>query len=344
MHPQTSEDPYQEIMRIVQDQGIGGIGPAVQLLIQEALRVDDASSTTLALSGSNPLDCGPRSDRALKIALAEIYLDGFATAKTLQLLGEERYNRQQVQNAATQLDDELEKWRNRKLPSMLYLFLGYQRERVRYEGRVCNFAIISAIGVDEKGRRSVLGVSISAKKGVEHWTTFLRDIHARGVQEIRMAVDSNILGAAEALAAIYPNAGCQLCQTTLRRDLGKMIDNAALADELDRELQAVFQHRDVEQADITAGKLIARCPTKPAVFLRRELPKSLIVNEQPPKLRCRLRTSNMIAGLEREILALTRPVGLFPNQETLLRLVTALLMEQSERWETGRRYLSLSTA
>jgi putative transposase len=137
------------------------------------------------------LERGIRSERALKLALAEMYVQGVSTRKvaaiTEQLCGLE-VSSTQVSQAAALLDEQLQAWRERPLGRCPYLYLDAHYEKVRQTGQVCDAAVLKAIGVNAEGRREVLGVSVSLSEHEVHWRTFLGDLVARGVTGVQLII------------------------------------------------------------------------------------------------------------------------------------------------------------
>ena len=135
------------------------------------------------------LERGERSERALKLAVAEMYVQGVSTRKvteiTRELCGLE-VSSSQVSRAAAQLDEELEAWRSRKLGEYRYLLLDARYEKVRHGGQVVSCALLYAVGVDLDGKRSVLGVSVSLSEAEVHWRALLKDLVERGLHGVRM--------------------------------------------------------------------------------------------------------------------------------------------------------------
>ncbi len=137
------------------------------------------------------LEEGIRSERALTLAVAEMYVQGVSTRKvaaiTETLCGLE-VTSSQVSRAAQALDAELEQWRDRPLGETPYLILDARYENVRHGGQVRSCAVLVAIGIDPQGKRSILGVSVSLSEAEPHWRDFLGSLHSRGLHGVKLVV------------------------------------------------------------------------------------------------------------------------------------------------------------
>ncbi len=161
------------------------------------------------------LERGTRSERALKLALAEMYVQGVSTRKvaaiTEQLCGF-AVSSGQVSQAAQQLDETLEAWLKRPLAACPYVYLDARYERVRQAGLVQKAAVLIAVGVDAAGKRSVLGVSVALSEHEVHWREFLQSLVARGLCGVRLVVSDAHEGLKAARLAVFGGVPWQRCQ------------------------------------------------------------------------------------------------------------------------------------
>jgi putative transposase len=293
------------------------------------------------------LEKGIRSERALKLAVAEMYVQGVSTRKvaaiTEQLCGLE-VTSGQVSRAAAALDDELEKWRSRPIGETPYLILDARYEHVRHGGQVRSCAVLVAIGIDVKGRRSILGVSVSLSEAEAHWRDFLGSLHARGLHGVKLVVSDAHAGLKPALDARLTGVPWQRCQFHLIENAIAFVPKPGMRKAVVASLRAVFDAPDRPEAerrlDIAVKKYRASAP-KLAEWLEANVPEGLAVFALPPSHRRRLRTINMLERLNKELKRRTRVAGLFPNEASALRLVSAVAMEISDEWETNRKYLTM---
>ena len=296
------------------------------------------------------LEKGLRSERALKLAVAEMYVQGVSTRKvaaiTEQLCGLE-VTTAQVSRAAESLDAELEKWRGRPLGEVPYLILDARYEKVRHGGQVRSCAVLVAIGIDPEGRRSVLGVSVSLSEAEVHWRDFLASLQSRGLHGVKLVVSDAHAGLRPALDARLTGVPWQRCQFHLMSNALAYVPRAEMQAEVVADLRAVFDAPDRPEAERRLGSAVMKYRTsapKLADWLEMNVPEGLAVFAVPRAHRRRLRTSNMLERLNEELKRRTRVAGLFPNDASLLRLVSAVLMEVSDEWETNRKYLTMGPA
>ena len=293
------------------------------------------------------LERGIRSERALKLALAEMYVQGVSTRKvaaiTEQLCGLE-VSSTQVSQAAALLDEQLQAWRERPLGRCPYLYLDAHYEKVRQSGQVCDAAVLKAIGVNIEGRREVLGVSVSLSEHEVHWRNFLGDLVARGLTGVQLIISDAHAGLKAARQAFFGAVPWQRCQFHLQQNAQAYVPRQHLRDKVAADIRSVFNAPNRAEAERLLTQLVekyADSAPKLAAWAEKNLPEGLTVFSLPPSHWRRLRTSNSVERLNREIRRRSRVATLFPNEASCLRLVTAVIMEISEEWQTGRIYLRL---
>ncbi len=295
------------------------------------------------------LERGERSERALKLAVAEMYVQGVSTRKvatiTAELCGLE-VNSTQVSRAAALLDEGLEAWRNRPLGETPYLILDARYEKIRHGGSVVPCAVLVAIGVTTEGARSILGVSVSLSEAEVHWREFLASLQDRGLHGVRYIVSDDHAGLKQARAARFAGTAWQRCQFHLAQNAMQYVPTIAMRKEVARDLRSVLDAGDRSEADRQLDRIVkkyADAAPRLAAWLEENVPEALTVLSLPPAHRRKLRTTNMLERINKEIKRRTRVATLFPNEQSALRLVTAVLMEISEDWETNRTYLTMET-
>lgn len=292
------------------------------------------------------IERGERSERALKVAVAEMYVQGVSTRKmraVMETLCGTDITSTQVSRAAQELDAELDRWRQRPLGPTPHLVLDARYEKVRVGGAVRSCAVLIAVGIDDAGKRSVLGVSVSLSEAEVHWREFFEHLQMRGLSGVALAVSDNHPGLRAALTAVMPAVPWQRCQFHLQQNAQQFATTLTMRGEIGADLRGVFAAQNRAEADqrlrSMTAKYRARSP-KLADWLETQIPEGLTVFAFPAAHRRKLRTSNLLERLNREIKRRTRVATLFPNEASLLRLVSAILIEVSEEWETGRAYLS----
>ena len=295
----------------------------------------------------NALERGQRSERALKLAIAEMYVQGVTTRKVTAVMKELcglEVTSSQVSRAMKALDEELTAWRERSLEAteMPYLLLDARYEKVRLGGVVVSCALLVAIGITADGRRTVLGVSVSLSEAEVHWRDFLASLQARGLHGVQLIVSDDHAGLAAARQARLAGVKWQRCQFHLAENLLSYVPPSLRQEEVSAELRGVFNASSRAEADrlleLMTRKYEKAAPSL-AGWLEKNVPAGLTVFDFPVEHRRRLRTNNMLERLNRELKRRTRVATLFPNEASLLRLATAVLMETDEEWQTEKRYL-----
>jgi len=293
------------------------------------------------------LERGLRSERALKLAIAEMYVQGVSTRRvteiTRELCGLD-VTSTEVSRAAAELDAQLTAWRERPLGRCSYLILDARYEKVRHGGSVIDCAVLVAMGVrEEDGRRTLLGVSVSLSEAEVHWRAFMEGLRKRGLEVTELITSDDHAGLRAARRAVFPNLPWQRCQFHLQQNAQAYVPNVALRPQVARDLRSVFNTSERGEADERLAKLVEkyrRPAPKLAEWMEANVPEGLAVFALPEPHRRRLRTTNALERLNRELHRRTRVATLFPNEASLLRLVSAMAAEISEEWETGRIYLN----
>ncbi len=296
------------------------------------------------------LEKGLRSERALKVAVAEMYVQGVSTRKVTGVMEQMcglQVSSTQVSRAAKLLDEELTAWRNRPIGETPYLLLDARYEKVRHGGSVVSCAVLIAAAVGEDGRRSVLGVSVSLSEAEVHWREFLASLQERGLHGVQLIVSDNHAGLKAAREARFAGVPWQRCQFHVQQNAGQFVPRVSMRAEVAGDLRAVFDAPDRAEAERRlelAIKKYEKTAPKLAAWLQTSVPESLTVFALPAAHRRKLRTSNLLERLNKEIKRRTRVATLFPNEAALLRLVSAVLMEVSEEWETEKVYLRMGNS
>ena len=293
------------------------------------------------------IEKGMRSERALKIALAEMYVQGVSTRKvkaiTEKLCGVS-ISSTQVSRAVAELDPVLETWRERPLGTYRYLYFDARYEQVRLAGIIQDAAVLIAVGVNEAGKREVLGISVSLSEAEVHWRDFFQSLVRRGLTGAQLITSDAHAGLKAARKAVFSGVPWQRCQFHLQQNAQAHVPKQSLKTEVAAGIRSVFNASDSASADTLLAQLVEKYrkdAPQLADWLETNVPESLTVLAFPEKHRSRLRTTNGLERLNREIRRRTRVAVMFPNVESCLRLVTALVMETSEEWLTGRTYIRL---
>jgi len=386
MAHQQDSTVFETVMQLLSDAGFDGFAQAFQILVNEAMKAERADvlqarpyertgarrgyangfkpKTVATRLGKIPLlvpqvrggvefyptalERGVRSERALKLAVAEMYVQGVSTRKVTEVMetlcGLE-ISSTDVSRAATLLDDELTQWRTRPLGEMPYLVLDARYEKVRHAGAVVSCAVLLAVGVNPKGKREILGLSVSLSEAETHWRDFLASLQDRGLHGVRYVTSDDHAGLKAALQARLPGVPWQRCQFHLQQNAMQYVPKVAMRKEVAADLRDVFDAPDRPEADRRLARIVTKyrkTAPKLAEWIETNVPEGLTVFILSPGHRKRMRTTNMLENLNKQIKRRTRVATLFPNEPSLLRLVAAILVEITEDWETGKVYLDMT--
>jgi len=293
------------------------------------------------------LERGLRSERALKAAIAEMYLKGVSTRKvekiTEQLCGLE-ISSTQVSRLTKELDEEFEAFRNRPLGCFSYVTLDAIYLKVRHNGTVIDQAVLIAYGVNAFGRREILGASVSLSEAEVHWRQFLEGLTKRGISGIQLITSDDHAGLQAARKAVFPSVPWQRCQFHMTQNALHYAPKKHMRGEITAAMRNIFNSGSLDMAEGVFRSVISEFSKKAPEFtkwLEANIHEGLTCYQFPREHQRRLRTSNGIERVNREIKRRTRVAVLFPNAESALRLVTGVLIEIHEEWVTGRQYLDM---
>lgn len=373
----------QDVVKLLATDGFDGLGEAIRRIINEAMRLERQNylgvgpyersderrgyangykpKTVQTRVGALDLDIpqvrdssfypsslekGLRSERALKVALAEMYVQGVSTRKvakiTEQLCGFE-VTSTQVSRAAKELDEVLEQWRKRPLGAYPYVYLDARYEKVRVNGSVIDMAVLVAIGVSETGQRLILGTSIALSEQEAHWRDFLRSLQERKLHGVRLFISDAHEGLKAARKAVFPSVPWQRCQFHLQQNAQSYVPKQEMRKEVAAAIRNIFNAPTEAEAKRLLGQLLERyekSAPRLVAWAEQNIQEGLTVLQFPADHWRRIRTSNVLERVNKEIRRRTRVATIFPNENSCLRLVSAVLMEISEEWETGRAYLT----
>lgn len=290
------------------------------------------------------LERGRRSVRAVMLAVAEMYIKGVSTRQAeavMREFGIESLSSSQVSRAAKLLDEELDAWRTRPLGEVKYLILDARYEKMRHGGVVRDAAVLSAIGIGPDERRRVLGVSVALSEAEVHWRGFLESLVARGLRGVEFITSDDHAGLRAARRAVLGGGTWQRCQFHLAQNAIHHAPNAEIRKRIGAELRAVWNAGTLAKAETALAELVTSyrdSAPKLAKWLEENVPEGLAVFTLPEPHRRRLRTSNpMERAVQQELKRRTAKVRVFPSEDSLLRLVSAILVEIDEKWASDTK-------
>jgi transposase-like protein len=218
-------------------------------------------------------------------------------------------------------------------------------EKVREGGLVIDQAVLVAIGIDSEGRREVIGVSVSRSEAEVHWREFLQSLIERGLVGVKLMTSDSHTGLGAARKAVFPSVPWQRCQFHLQQNASQYVVRVEQRKEVAVDLRAILNAPDRAEADRLLSQTVRKykeSAPRLSQWMEENVPEGLTVFSFPQEHQRRLRTTNLCERVNREIKRRTRVVSVFPNARSLERLVTAVLMEISEDWQSGARYLTMS--
>lgn len=294
------------------------------------------------------LDKGSRSEKALKIAVAEMYLKGVSTRKveaiTQALCGID-FTSTQVSRAAKELDEEFGVFRNRLLGNFPYIYLDAIYLKVRHNGTVIDQSTLIAYGVNESGKREILGASMSLSEAEIHWRDFLESLVKRGLNGVELIISDDHAGLKNARQKVFPSVKWQRCQFHMSQNAQSYAPKKSLRQPIAYAMRDIFNSCDINTAIAKAkevAKTFAKAAPEFSMWLENNIEEGLTCFHFPRNHQRRIRTTNGLERVNREIKRRTRVAVLFPNADSALRLVTGILLEIHEEWLTEKRYLEMN--
>ena len=386
MAQRVESNPLEAAYAALLSQGLDGAGEALRILVNEAAKIERAEylgarpyersperrdhangfkpKTVLTRMGEltfavpqtrqggfypSALEKGSRTEQALNLALAEMYVQGVSTRKVIEVLQrlvgpEVSISSTQVSRAAERLDAGLAAWRARPLGVTPYVLLDARYERVREAGQLVDCAVLVAVGITETGHRRVLGVSVALSEAEVHWRAFLEELVKRGLTGVKLIVADDHAGLKAARRAVLPAVPWQRCQFHLQQNAQAYVTRLEQREPIARRIRAIFNAPERAEAQRLLAEAVALWRSeapKLADWAEANLPDGFAVFDYPQAHRVRLRTTNALERVNRELKRRTRVASLFPNAASCLRLVSALLTEFDEEWMSGKIYLTM---
>jgi transposase-like protein len=286
-----------------------------------------------------------RSEQALVAVVQEAYVNGVSTRKVERLveqLGVGGMSKSQVSRLCAGLDGQVSAFRQRPLEGRYpYLWLDAKIERVRESGGVRQKALVIAYGVHESGRREVLGLDVGEAETESFWRDFLQSLVVRGLDGVLVCVSDAHQGLRSAIGKVL-GVPWQRCTVHFLRDMLGHVQKQQ-QQMVGAAIRQVFAAPSREEARAILEDVVARLERvapKVAGLLEEAEPDLLAFLDFPQEHRTKLRSTNPLERVNREIARRSDVVGIYPNDASLIRLASSLLVEQNDEWLVAKRYLS----
>jgi len=288
-----------------------------------------------------------RSEQALLLAMVEMVVNGVSTRKVRAVVQElcgTEFSHSTVSELCKGLDEVVGQWKNRELGEYPFVLVDAMVIRVRKDGRVRLSSVLIATGISREGYREILGLTLGDSETEASWVEFFESLKTRGLRGVDLVVSDDHRGLVKAVETCFQGATWQRCQTHFTRNILDACPRA-LQGELHGRLRLIFEAPDM----VTARRLLEevlqeyseRAP-KAVKCLEDGFEDAMAVMALPERYRKRLRTTNGVERLNQEVRRRERVIRIFPNEDSALRLLGAVLMEIDESWSTGHRYFDMS--
>jgi putative transposase len=280
-------------------------------------------------------------------AVLEMYLSGISVRKiagVTDALSKVRIGKDAVSRIASRLQEEQREWRERSLEEKAYpyLYLDATYLKVRWGARVSSLALLACVGVDEEGFREVLAVEVAGTEKGAAYASLLQGLIDRGLSGVHLVISDDHEGIKAAVSGELPGAEWQRCTVHFERNILAHVPASSMA-EVAEDLKAIFKVRRVKTARALAEEFVElyakRFPKAVSVF-EAGIEDALTYLSYPGSHHTRIRTTNMLERLFKEVKRRTRVVGVFPNEVSASTLATEIALRSSEEWAL-RRYLTM---
>jgi transposase-like protein len=290
-----------------------------------------------------------RAEKALLAVVQEAYVHGVSTRKVDELveaLGMRGISKSEVSRICKELDEVVLSFKERPLDGAYpYVWLDATFPKVREGGRVRNMALVLAIGVRDNGEREVLGFDLGLCEDGAFWTDFLRRLVARGLRGVELVISDAHEGLKQAIEQVLTGATWQRCRVHVMRNILSQVPKSSQG-MVSAIIRTIFAQPSYEAAKSQLKRVVdelsGRFPK--AMEILKEAEEDVLAYMTFPKAHWqRIHSTNPLERLNREIRRRTDVVGIFPNRDSVIRLVGAILLEQQDEWSVGRRYFSLES-
>ena len=289
-----------------------------------------------------------RAEQALVAVICQAYIEGVSTRRVddlVKAMGIEGISKSEVSRLAAELDERVAEFRNRSLDTgpYRYLWIDALTQRVREGGRVVNVSAVIATSVNAEGKREIVGFDVVTTEDTGAWTAFLRGLVARGLSGVELVVSDAHGGIKAAIASVFAGASWQRCRTHFMANLASRVPKSSWP-MVATLVRSIFEQADKEATWSQLGHVVDNLTeagfSDVAAYVLDAADDILAFSAFPTEHWPKIRSNNPQERLNKEIRRRTDVVGIFPNRQAVIRLVGALLAEQTDEWQVARRYMS----
>jgi transposase-like protein len=289
------------------------------------------------------------AEKALTAVIQEAYIQGISTRSVddlVKAMGMSGISKSQVSRLCEEIDVRVKAFLDRPIEGdWPYLWIDATYVKVRQAGRIVSVAVIVAVGANGDGRREVLGMTVGTSEAETFWTEFLRSLARRGLRGVKLVISDSHEGIKASVSRVF-NASWQRCRVHFMRNLlahagksGRRVVSAFVATAFAQETPEAASTQWRQVADQLRPKL-----SKLSALMDQAEPDVLAYMTFPKEHRTKLHSTNPLERLNGEIKRRSDVVGIFPNEEAIVRLVGAILLEQNDEWAVQRsRYMTLES-
>lgn len=288
-----------------------------------------------------------RAEKALTSVICQAYIEGVSTRRVddlVQSMGIDGISKSQVSVLCAEIDEMVQQFRSRALGECRYVWIDALYHKVREDGRVQSVATLIATGVNVDGHREILGVDVCTTENGAGWTAFLRDLVARGLNGVQLVISDAHTGLKEAVSAVFSSAW-QRCRTHFMRNILAKVPKSAQS-MVASLVRSIFEQPDADRVHAQFDNVVEQLEQRfaaAAELLVGARDDVLAFTAHPHAHWKQVWSNNPQERLNKETRRRTDVVGIFPNRESLIRLVGAICAEQHDEWQVRRRYMSTET-
>lgn len=290
----------------------------------------------------------PKMERSLVLCLMEMYINGVSTRKVRKIMEPlcgENISKSMVSRLCKELDHDMQAWNSRDLSESSYPFFLADAlyVRVRFGHQVIKRALLVAVGIDERGYRHILGLTVAAKESEDTWYEFFSSLKQRGLRDVKFVISDKHEGLVSAADRSFPASSWQRCQVHFRRNVMSHVPPKRMKD-VSEDMDRIFNASNSKDARAVIEEVMDKYEDDiqdVTDMLDEAREDILAIYVLPKKYWKRFRSTNMIERLNEEIRRREKVVRIFPDDASVMRLIGSLLLEKDEEWSSGRMYLDM---